>query len=253
MSSHISWNDDAVPDERPYAAWSVMSIVALVCGLASFLVFLEVWWSFLAVAAVLTALVALVAIDRSEGTLVGRRAALAGIALAVVSSVGVTAFWVGYAAVLRRDADQFARLWITTVQGNDIPRIAALTLPYWSRAEIGDSEAWWNRLTEKSEASTHRAVHQIVDNKLIRTLIALGDKATVSLYRAESIAFSPGKNVVPLVYAITFPDETSGLPVSFLVRIVPTQTTGTVASQKVSGWSLSPIPDSVVNLEKSAP
>ncbi|MGL4942767.1 MAG: hypothetical protein ACRC46_06215 [Thermoguttaceae bacterium] len=242
--SAISWNDAASEDEVKYAAWSVAAILSAICGAASFLTFINVWWSFFAVAAVLLACVSLASIARADGTLIGRRAALAGIALAIISSVAVSTFWVGYTALLRRDADQFARLWFNTVQDDNIPQIAAMTLPYWSRAEVGDHEEWWNRLTEKSETSTHRAVHNIVDNKLIRTLIALRGKSTISLYRAEPVAFSPEKNIVPLIYAVTFRDE-NDQPKTFLVRIVPTQTTSTVSAKKVSGWSLTPMPSTV--------
>lgn len=244
ISKH-TWNDaETSEDEIRYASWSVSAILSLVFGTLSFLIFVNLWCGFFGVFAIILSLFSLRAIARADGGLIGRRAALAGIGLAISSVVAVSVFWQGYIYFLRQDADQFCRLWLSSAQRDDIPLMMGMTLPHWDRVDLSDRAAWWEALSRPEEAETLRAVEKHQENKVFLRLKSFSDME-ITLFRAEPIVYETHQTLVPIIYAVTNSDaEKSSAPQTSLIRLVAVQQRGIAHGKKVSGWSLqAPLPE----------
>ena len=210
-----NWND-ATEGEVSYVRPSVSALVSAFFGLGTFLVYFTPWFFFLGIIAILLSLFAFWAIRNAEGVLTGTIFAYVGLCCAVVALVSVTVFWSAYQYGLRKEADQFFRLWFVAVQQGDIPRAMEYRTIYPLRSQAANADEWWQ--TQYENIFAHHALHQYIENELIRVLMALGDQATVTYYKTANIVSEPEKDTVVSVYAVTFPTE-SGETETFFVRI----------------------------------
>ncbi len=202
----IHWEDPADDAEREYRSLSIPALLALACGLLTPLVFLSLWFLFLGILGILLSLVAILAVRRSEGMSTGGWMAQLGLSVSILSLVGVGVFWPYYQYTVRCEADRFFRTWFAALEKGDIPVAFSLQSPFWERRpDPKAAETWWNTLPD--EKYRHRAVHEYVENKLIRTLIDLGDKADVSYYKTDAVRTIDGKDTVAIIYAVTCPVE----------------------------------------------
>lgn len=235
------WNDAAETDAA-YSRMSVPAIVAFCFGLLSFLIFFSPWFGFLGALGFLFSLAAIVMIRRSEGSLHGRLFAQAGLVFSIVSLVAVTTLWPTYHYGVRREADRFFELWFQAMREGDIPFAKGLASPYWSRSRGEDPEKWWTDQYENR--FTHRDIHNYVDNKLFRTMLALGKTAETSYYKTLSVESGDEKDTVVALYAVGYPGK-DGKRETFFVRMKGERSfpDGDVKS---AGWSLSGYPEFVV-------
>ena len=171
------WNDVS-DDGAAYTRLSVSALLAAFFGIGTFLVYYTPGFFFLGVIAVLLSLFALWAIRQAGGILTGTTFAYIGLCSAVVALVSIAVFWSTYQYGIRRESDQFFRLWFAAVQQGDIPQAKDYQVMYAHRPQIADTEEWWKQ--QYANKYSHRAVHQYVENKLIRVLMALGNEAKVS-------------------------------------------------------------------------
>ena len=218
-----NWNDTSEIDTS-YTRLCVPALISACFGLATFLVYFTPWFFFLGVIAILLSFIALWAIRNAEGLLTGTPLAYFGLCCAVVALVSVSVFWQAYQHGVRQEADQFFRLWFATFQQGDMPREEAYQLivsqakefhsVYASRSQAADVDEWW----KGQYKDLHRDVHQYVENELIRVLLALGDRATISHYKTIGITTEPAWDIVSSVYAVTFQSEW-GETETFFVRI----------------------------------
>ena len=211
----IHWND-ASETEETYTRLCVSTLVSACFGLGTFLVYFTPWFFFLGVLAILLSLFSLWTIRNAEGMLTGTPFAYLGLCSAIVALVSVAVFWASYQYGVRREADQFFRLWFATVLQGDIPRAKEYQSIYSSRSKAANAEEWWE--AQYGEKYAHRAIHLYVDDKLIRVLLALGDRAKVSYYKTESIQSERETDTVVSIYAVSFPTE-SGKTETFFVKI----------------------------------
>jgi len=210
------WND-ASEGEVLYVRPSIAAVVSAFLGLGAFLVYISPWFFFLGIIALVLSLYAFWAIRSSDGILTGMPFAYIGLCGAVVALVSVTIFWQAYHYGLRREADQFFRLWFVAIQEGDIPRAVEYRSIYPHRSRAADAEERWRAQYENR--FSHRAVHQFVEDEMIRVLLALGNTATVTYYKTSEIRTEPEWDAVIAVYAVTFPSE-SGEKETFFVRII---------------------------------
>lgn len=197
-----SWND-ASEEDVSYRRLSILSVLAFFFGLASFLIFFSLWFCFVGVLGVLLSLSAILLINRSENSLSGLFFAQTGLACSIISLVAISILWPTYQYGVRLEADRFFRLWFQAVRDDNIPHAKELVEPYWQRPSIDNPEKWWTNQYENKFA--HRDIHQYVENKLLRTMLAFGDRATVSYYKTLSVTTDSDKDVVVTVYAVSFP------------------------------------------------
>ena len=229
--------------EGTYTRLSVPALLAAFFGLGAFLVYFSPWFFFLGILAVLLGIVALWAIHNGEGTLVGRPLAYFGVCGGIVALASVTVFWQVYQEGVRKEADQFFRLWFAAVQQGieGIPQAKNLQAIYAHRSISASAEEWWIKQYEGEHA--HRAIHQYVENNLVRTMMALGDKAKVSYYKTLSVDSDRESDMVLSVYAVTFPTESNGTETFFVKiggkRIFPSGT----PDFKAAGWRIEITPE----------
>ena len=233
------WND-ASEMEYSYTRLCVSALVSACFGLGAFLVYFTPWFFFLGVVAILLSLFALVAIRNAEGMLTGTFLAYFGLCCAIVALVSVTVFWATYQYGVRREADQFFRLWFAAVQQGDIPRAKEYHNIYSHRSKAANAEEWWKAQYE--DKYTHKAVHQYVEDRLFRVLLALGDKAKVSYYKTAGVYSERESDSVVLIYAVSFPTEWNTTETFFISiagkRVYPPAST----IFRAAGWRLDGAP-----------
>jgi len=234
-----SWND-ASEAEVSYTRLSVSALLSVFLGLSTFLVYFSYWFFFLGVVALLLSLFALWTIRNAEGILTGSSLAYIGLSSATVALVSVTVFWSAYQYGVRREADQFFHLWFAAVQQGDIPQAREYQTLYSNRSKAANADEWWS--AQYKDKYAHRAIHQYVENKLIRVLMALGDKATVSYYKTLEVTSEREADTVVSVYAITFPAEFGRTDTFFVKmsgkRVYPSGSQGF----KAAGWRIDSLP-----------
>ena len=233
------WND-ASEAEANYTRLCIPALVSAFLGVGTFLVYFTPWFFFLGVLAILLGLFALWAIRNAEGILTGTTLAYFGLCSAIIALISVIVFWSAYQYGVRREADQFFRLWFVAVQQGNIPRAKEYQSIYAHRSKAADAEEWWK--DQYGEKYAHKAIHSYIENKLIRVLIALGNKANISYYKTLSIESEREADMVVSVYAISFPAESGEIKTFFVKisgkRIYPAEST----NFKAAGWRLEGIP-----------
>jgi hypothetical protein len=232
-----NWND-ASEEDVSYTRLSVFAAIAVVLGLASFLIFLSPYFVFLNVLGIVFALTAVVFIARSERTLTGLRIAQTGLCCSIVSFVAVASLWTVYPIGVQREADQFFRIWFDAAAKNNVPLMKELNSNYWERPDTQDAEKWWKKQYEDRYA--HKSIHDFTSDPLVRVLLALGDKAKVTYYKTLLNTTFGDKDYVENVYAVTYPAK-DGKYETFFVKIKGERAfpSGDVKS---AGWALSSKP-----------
>jgi hypothetical protein len=124
-------------DLAAYRSLSRMSIVGLVTGLASFLALAHPVLWVVPPAAIIFCWWGLRNIRRSEGALVGRGAAIAGIHLALLFAAAAASNFFVHRAVARQQAETIANQWIDLVQAGALEHAHQWVLPYVSREPPG--------------------------------------------------------------------------------------------------------------------
>lgn len=233
-----TWNDASEGDTL-YTRPSVPAVLAAFFGLGTFFVYFAPGFFFLGVIAILLSLFALWTIRNAEGALTGTAFAHFGLGSAVVALVSVVVFWSAYQYGVRREADQFFRLWFAAVQQGDIPQAKEYQKIYSHRAKASQAEEWWKAQYEEKFA--HRGVHLYVEDKLIRILMAFGGQAKISYYKTLSIASERDFDEVVSIYAVTFPTESGGME-TFFIRIGGKRIYPSGMDFKSAGWRLEGMP-----------
>ena len=234
-----AWNEVSGNEEASYRRLSALALVAFVLGILSFVIYFSVWFFFIAVIGMVLALVAVWSIHRSEDLLFGLGFAHCGLALSIISLVSASVLWPYYLHELRLESHRFFRIWFDALQADNIPLAKGMGSPYWERPSIDDEEKWWK--DQYADQWKHRSIHGYTDNKLVRTLLALGKKADITYYKTLASVVGDGKDTVVSVYAVTYLSETGEKETFFIkmtgVRQFP------VKGLKNAGWALDPFPE----------
>lgn len=191
--------DDELDD---YQAVCGLAVAALVLGLlsASALIHPALW--LVPAAAVLLGAAALGRIARNAPALVGRKAAAAGLLLAVLFGTAAPTEWAFHRWLMDRQARRLAVVWFELL-ALDRPQ-GALQLTrhprYRARMDAPIDEAYAEGLDARQELENY------VQRPEVRALLALGDKARVRYYDTEGQGRAHGNDVVNQVYAVTYDD-----------------------------------------------
>ena len=235
-----NWSD-ASEAETSYTKLCLPALLSAFFGVATFLVFLSPWFAFLGMIAIILSLFAIQIICNSEGSLTGTSLAYFGLCSSVVALVSIAVFWSVYQYEVRREADQFFRLWFAAVQQGDVPTAKEYRSFYAYRSRATNAKEWWQNQYENKYA--HRDIHQFVEDKLVRVLMALGDNATVSYYKTLSVDSARESDEVVSVYAVTFPAVHGGIK-TFFVKIVGKRSYPEQPSDfKAAGWKIENAPE----------
>lgn len=213
--SRLNLPDD--PDAAQYRAVSGLAIAGLLAGLLSLLALAAPLLWAVAIVALIVNLKALERIAANAPALLGRKAALAGLAFSVVALCAAPADWIVYRASVRQEARRFAELWFDHLRGDQPHRAHQLTIEPGSRDALGDR--LWDAYRDEMARSM---LQQFTVKPEVRTLLALGDKAAVRFYATESQWTDGGRDQVYQTYAVTFPDS-DGLKTFFIGLLLQRQ------------------------------
>lgn len=147
-------------------------------------------------------------------TLVGRKAALTGLSLAVLFGIATPVSWMTHQSLVRRDARAFCERWFGYLQEDNPYAAHLLSTEPEMRRPMDDTlvEAYMSAPAQTEE------LREFVNAKLIRTLLALGDVAEIRFYEIERQESLPGEDDVALVFAIT--TEVDQVRTTFFATVV---------------------------------
>lgn len=193
-----------------YRAVSGLAIGGLLLGLASLLAFVHPAFWVVPLAAVATCSVALRQLTR-EATLVGRRAALIGLAVALICGISSPIQFFIFRYQLRVEAIRTAREWFTALR-EDRPWAAhQWTLSPEGRWSLDDAG-----LVAKYAAEPDR-LKSYAENPTVHLLLSLGKQCRVRLYEHVGVVSGNGGDNVLDVYSVTVNQD--GRRVSFFIRM----------------------------------
>jgi hypothetical protein len=135
---------------------------------------------------------------------------LTGLAFSVVAFCAVPAQWIVYRAMVRQEARHAAELWFDNLRADQPHRAHQLTVDPGSRELLDDN--LWERYRDDQAFSM---IRQFANQPDVRTLLALGDKATVRYYDTESQWADGDRDQVYQTFAVTYPDS-DGLKTFFV-------------------------------------
>lgn len=196
-----------------YQAVSGLAVLGLVFGLLSPLaLFSPAFW----LAPLVGIAIGLLALDRiaqEAPALIGRKAAVAGLLLSVVFAAAAPTQWLTHRWLVRREAGVFAMAWFDMLRQHEPHKAHQLTDYPTSRRPLDD--ALWDYYT--SDWPLCQEIRGYVEQPLVRTLLALGDRAEVRHYQTENQTVGVDGDLVCQVYAVTYQEH--GAKKTFFVRM----------------------------------
>ena len=228
-------NRSLVLDEDPafsYREISGRAVAGLCAGAVSALAMSgELFWLIPPVAVAIN-LAALREIRRRGRQMIGRRAALAGLALALIFGLSAPLQRPIHRWGLRAEAIGLARQWFVALRENEPHQAHQLALPQWTRMPADEALA-----ARYAEDQARRALANYIDQPAVRLLLRLGKFAHVRYY--ANLSLSPGdeeEKVIDL-YAVTV--EQNGRRTSFFVKLALTRRLDLL--RRVWSWQVSTV------------
>lgn len=212
-----------------YHPVSPLAIAALLVGLASPLaLFGQLAW-FIPVAGALLAVAALRQIANDEG-IIGRKAALAGLMLALLFGAAGPTRWAIVRYQARSEAQQFADYVFQFLRENQPLKAYQLTVkPGQRRSLEADLAAVY-----AADKDGVEMLKMMVNKPIVRALLTLGEKAQVRFYDTESQSEDDERQGVVQSYAVTYAGDDG--PESFFVTLTMERSRATGTQR--SFWQL---------------
>lgn len=210
-----SWSGDHDASEMAeYRSVSRVAIFGLLLGIASPLAWLGPYaWSIPAVALVVS-VVGLIRIGRPELGLTGRRAAIAGICLALICGIGAPTRYFGYRYLVQREGLQFTMQWFEHLRNGDIMYAHQMALPISQRRPVDDDLLEYYRLHPELASQ----LKSYSNYQIVRTLLELGDRANVRLYRRLGVSNYGTTEEMLDEFAVTYDDN--GVKKTFFLYVL---------------------------------
>ena len=239
------WEAPKEDTTSTYTQISVLGVIAFVVGLASFVAFLEVYGLAISVLGIILSLIAFILIVRSKGVLIGKQLAVLGLIFSIFTLSGVVAKWYYYQNSVRNEADRFCRIWFDAVKSKNLVLALEMTTPSWTRNVNKSVDEWWksNLSAGETTMSNDEKISVFLsklDARQLRALWFLGDRAVVTYYKTESLQFFDGRDIVVLVYAVTYTDS-DGKPRTFFLKFSVDRVRNAANPYQV-GWMMQVLP-----------
>jgi hypothetical protein len=151
---------------------------------------------------------------RGDANLVGQNAALVGLALSITFCIAPPAEYLTTFALLSRQGRETANLWFEYLRKGNPERAFMLERPPDERPPLND-DLW---LVYRHNAEASRGLRNFVEQPLVRTLLALGEKAEVRYYKTTLVVVSRQEATLNYWYTVTYPDQ--GGKKTFFVRLL---------------------------------
>jgi hypothetical protein len=205
-----------------YRSVSGWAVVGLLIGLLSPLALADpMLWAVPIVAGVVCVL-AFRQIKQKAPDMIGRKAALVGLWLAVFSLTAAYSDWLYFRLRIRDEARQAALYWFELLAKNRPEFAFQLTLVPQQRHAL--DERIWDFYVDLDKLKWYTAMKNYVapgkdeqSPNLVRTLMALGDSADVRLLGTLDVFYIESKYIVDQLYGVTFVE--SGEKKTFFVHV----------------------------------
>ncbi len=221
------------PELADYRSVSIAAVLSLVFGLLAWMAMISPLLWIVPAAGVALAAWALWSIGASDGALIGRNVALAGLALSLLFGTAAPAAAWSESWWLRREARPVAEHWLALLRDDQPHQAHQLTLPPAQReASPGDV---WNYYRNSDEA--REGLQHFVQEPVVRTLLALGQKAKFRYWGTRGHAQEGDVQHVSQYYAVTYPKD--GQPVTFFLELALQRTLDPLSGQaqwRISGY-----------------
>ncbi|MDR1959826.1 MAG: DUF4190 domain-containing protein [Planctomycetaceae bacterium] len=220
-----------------YRSVSLSAIISLVLGILS-VTFLFHWgFFFVPILAFFFAVLALVRFRFTGEMLWGHWMPPIAMFLALFFTAFHYTMWFCFDRILMTQARQFAPLVFDALKEDDLPRYLELQrLRFQRQKTVSSIEERWKPLGKSEEEA--ESIDMLTKETLLRTLIALGDKADVTFYKSGGVSHDTS-DYVSLIYAVTYPNGT-GEKETFFVKVFLQRILDEVTEQGVTvvraGW-----------------
>lgn len=205
-----------ISDEAPELSYRHVSgwAVGGLCGgaLSALAMTGQLFWLIPPVAVAIN-VAALREVRRHGRQMIGRRAALAGLALALIFGLSAPLQGPIHRWSLRAAAIDLARQWFIALRENEPHKAHQLALPQWTRMPADEA-----LVARYAEDKARRALANYIDQPAIGLLLRLGKRAQVRYYGNTSVAPGDEEEKVVDLYAVTV--EQGGRRTSFFVKLV---------------------------------
>ncbi|MEX2141324.1 MAG: DUF4190 domain-containing protein [Pirellulales bacterium] len=189
--------------DAAYHSISALAVVALVLGLLSPLAFVHPLLWALPITGIALAWAAIARIDRSEGALIGRKAAILGLAVALLCGLGAVTkattrpLWLAYRA--ERVAERFLEL---LRQGKTYEAHQLWTRPQFRLLPGSDYQALY---AENPAAA--KDYEEFLKREVTSDLVALGEQAEVVHQRTALTASDSDRDYLMVYYRMSGPTK----------------------------------------------
>ena len=204
-SSHVQLSEAHGAELPDYHPVSGLAVAGLVFGLLSAIALIDPFGWFLPPVGIVLSAAALWRIARSNPTMVGRKAALAGLALSVLLGAAAISRAVTYHRLVRAEARAFGLAWFQLLAERQPQMAFQLTLEPGDRQPL-DSDLW---TMYRNSPERRKALKEYTDGPLVKTLLALGETATVRYWGTEDFSGEKGSETLNQVFSVTYPDSGS--------------------------------------------
>lgn len=207
---HANFNESAESgvieeDLRRYGNVSGWAVASLVCGCLSVVALFADVLLIVPALGIFMALLALKRISDPSYAVIGRKPALVGLSLSILFGIAAPAERIAERWLVVRDADRFARLWFDLLRQNRPIEALHLEVEPFERRPIGRPQRITDYYRDREEGAT--MVKYFFEDPIIKTLIALNERATVRFYENEVYAPGRSRTAVVNVYAVTYSEK----------------------------------------------
>ncbi|NQT16432.1 MAG: hypothetical protein HQ582_26980, partial [Planctomycetes bacterium] len=185
-------SDPQETDLDQYRAVSGSALAGLIVSLASPVALAHPFMWPVPVVGIVICVLALRHIAREAPALIGRKAALAGVAVAVLFAAAAISQWYTYGRLLDKEAQRFAAQWFDLLRQDQREKSFELT-----RHPRGRSPLDENLPSHYLPGSDERdELNNYLQKPGVQALVALGDKARFRHYRTERRSHSRGGDLI---------------------------------------------------------
>jgi hypothetical protein len=198
-----------------YRSVSVLAVVAAILGLLSLLALVDPAGWLIPVAAIVVSVIAICRIRSREAAMIGKKAAVLGLVIALLSGSAAVSRWFAARFFVERQARGIAAAWFGLLADNQPLKAHQLhVVPEERKPLDGDLPAVY-QVTPK----IREGLNGFLEDPLVHAVLALGKKAEIRFYECEGVWGSPGMENVQEIFSISFADE-NGKKKTFFASIL---------------------------------
>ena len=199
------WSEAESEPMVEYRSLSLSALLTLIFGVLSLTMVFHWGFFFIPILTLFFGIISLQRFRASGNMLFGKSMIGLGLFFSLFFCCFYFVSWFVYEQVLISQARAFAPLVFETLKTDDIPAFLDIKRARFSRAKrIMDKEERWATLG-KHEMEVE-SINGIANDKLVRTMIALGDDAEIAFYKVIGIYHLQSPEVA-LMYSVTYPGK----------------------------------------------